>query len=204
MSRFLQILGEWDRPLSYDSLHVVCQRVCERLASQDAYLTVQFPYFVERSAPVSAEMGKLRLWVTIEVVTGRRSDFVLTVKGPATSLCPCSKEISDRGAHNQRCELTATVRLRPETPMSIEELFLLMEGAASTQVFPTLKRPDEKWVTEQAFDSPKFVEDIVRDMAVALNADPRVTWYRCSSENFESIHQHNAFAQVEGDTRTNR
>lgn len=204
MSRFLQILSDWDGPLSYRSLVEVCQRIRERLQSQDARLNVRFPYFVERSAPVSGETGKLQLQVLIEVDSGRNNDFVLTVKGPAKSLCPCSKEISDRGAHNQRCELTASVRTQLETPISIEELFLVMEQAASTQVFPTLKRPDEKWVTEQAFDQPKFVEDIVRDMAVALNSESRVIWYRCSSENFESIHQHNAFAQIELDKRKAR
>lgn len=203
MSRFLQVLHGWDRPLSYDALRELSERIRGELQAEAAHLKVRFPYFVERAAPVSGEPGKLQLQVAIEVETGRQCDLVLNVKGPATSLCPCSKQISDRGAHNQRCELSVSLRLQPGTSMFVEELFSLMEQAASTQVFPTLKRPDEKWVTEAAYDNPKFVEDIVRDLAVVLNSDERVVWYRCSSENFESIHQHNAFAEVELDKRMN-
>lgn len=202
MSRFLQVLHDWEGPLSCDSLVEVCEASRDRLQAEDAFLNVRFPYFVERSAPVSGETGKLQLQVAMEVVSGRHNDFVLTVKGPVTSLCPCSKQISDRGAHNQRCDVSVRVRLRPRASISVEELFMLMERSASAQVFPTLKRADEKRVTEDAYDNPKFVEDMVRDMAVALNLDARVTWYRCSSENFESIHQHNAFAQIERDKQT--
>ena len=197
MSRFLQAIGESVEPLNYASLMAFCQRLEQRLHAPSASLRVRFPYFVERAAPVSGQTAPLPLQVTIEIGSRPQQDLTLTVRGPATSLCPCSKEISDRGAHNQRCELSACVRFRPGMEISIEELFSMMEQAASTQVFPILKRPDEKWVTEQAFDHPKFVEDIVRDMAVALNADGRLAWYRCSSENFESIHQHNAYAEVE-------
>jgi GTP cyclohydrolase I len=120
---------------------------------------------------------------------------------PATSLCPCSKEISDYGAHNQRCEMTVRVRIAPGERMWIEELFDLVEMAASTQVFAVLKRPDEKWVTERAFENPKFVEDIVRDLALSLENEERIVWYQVMSENFESIHNHNAYAFIERDKR---
>ena len=125
----------------------------------------------------------------------------MTLKVPATSLCPCSKEISQYGAHNQRCEMTVKVRIAEGVNFWIEELFGMIEQCASTQVFSVLKRPDEKWVTERAYENPKFVEDIVRDMAVTLRDDDRVVWYQCFSENFESIHSHNAFAMVEHDKR---
>jgi GTP cyclohydrolase IB len=129
-------------------------------------------------------------------------DFVLGLKVPATSLCPCSKEISEYGAHNQRCEMTVKVRVAEGQHLWIEDLFQMIEKCASTQVFSVLKRPDEKWVTERAYENPKFVEDIVRDMAVTLNNDSRIVWYQCYSENFESIHNHNAYAFIENDKRT--
>ena len=126
---------------------------------------------------------------------------MLGVKVPATSLCPCSREIADYGAHNQRCELEVQVRFAKDQSMWIEELFELIEQAASAPVFAVLKRPDEKWVTEQAYDNPKFVEDIVRDLALTLDEEDRVVWYQVKSENFESIHNHNAYAQIERDKR---
>ena len=201
MSRFLQLLGEWKSPFDVETLHDFCQSIRERLQSDDAFVKVRFPFFVDRSAPISGEIGKIQLEISIEVTNAaNEKDLVLTVAGPATSLCPCSKEISDRGAHNQRCELKVSVRSEPNAKLGIEDVFAIMERSASTQIFPILKRPDEKWVTEDAYDNPKFVEDIVRDLAMDLDNDNRVTWYRCSSENFESIHQHNAFAEIESDS----
>lgn len=197
MSRFLQVLRDWGSPLSVHSLPKLTDRLCTILESSEAELRLRFPYFVDRSAPVTGETGKVRLDVAIEVVSGARNDLTMTVKGPAKSLCPCSKEISARGAHNQRCELTVSVRMKPGSDLSIDELFRSMEQAASTPIFPVLKRPDEKWITENAYDHPKFVEDIVRDLALILAGDERLGWYQCSSTNFESIHQHNAYAQVE-------
>jgi len=121
----------------------------------------------------------------------------MSVAAPATSLCPCSKEISEYGAHNQRCRIEAKVKT--DGMLWIEELVELLEKAASCPVFAVLKRPDEKWVTERAYENPKFVEDIVRDLAVTLEADRRITWYEINSENFESIHSHNAYAQITRD-----
>ncbi|MHC4993741.1 MAG: GTP cyclohydrolase, FolE2/MptA family, partial [Planctomycetota bacterium] len=127
-------------------------------------------------------------------------DFVLGVKAPATSLCPCSKEISDYGAHNQRCLIEAKVRF--QGMLWIEELVDMVESAASTQVYSVLKRPDEKFVTEDAYNNPKFVEDIVRDLALILRREDRITWFSISSENFESIHNHQAYASIEMDKTT--
>lgn len=197
MSRFVQVLRDWDRPLDYDGLKELCSALRQRLGAETASITVRFPYFVDRSAPISSEPGKLRLDVELTATVGANEDLVLTVAGPAASLCPCSKEISDYGAHNQRCKLSASIRMRRGESLSIEELFQVMENAASTGVYPTIKRADEKHVTEQAYLNPKFVEDTVRDLALALKSDQRIAWFRCASENFESIHQHNAYAQIE-------
>jgi GTP cyclohydrolase I len=126
-------------------------------------------------------------------------DFIMSVTAPATSLCPCSKEISVYGAHNQRCLVTADVRFK--RLVWIEDLVEILERAASCEVYSVLKRPDEKFVTERAFENPKFVEDIVRDLASALVLDERVTWFHVRSENFESIHSHNAYAEITRDKR---
>ena len=199
MSRFLQLLSGWDSCFSIESLREFSKSICDKLDSDDAHVTLRFPFFVDRKAPVTGETGKIQLEVTIDVKSGSQNDLVMTVTGPATSLCPCSKEISARGAHNQRCKLAVSFRCKKQTEVSIEELYEMMEQSASTQVFPILKRSDEKWVTEAAYDNPKFVEDIVRDLALALSGDDRIAWYRCSSENYESIHQHNAFGEIESD-----
>ncbi|MEL6310865.1 MAG: GTP cyclohydrolase, FolE2/MptA family, partial [Pseudomonadota bacterium] len=166
-----------------------------------AHLELSFPYFINKKAPVSGQLGKLDISVTFECSSNHVDDFIMGIKVPATSLCPCSKEISQYGAHNQRCEMEARVRFAPGASMWIEELFELVEQCASTQVFAVLKRPDEKYVTEAAYDNPKFVEDIVRDLAIALEGDDRIAWYEVASENFESIHNHNAYAVIEKDKR---
>lgn len=201
MSRFLEVLNEYHEELSSDALRLVANRMKEKLESKDAYLELSFPYFVDKKAPVSGQSGKLDFDVAFELASNGTDDFVMTLKIPATSLCPCSKEISDYGAHNQRCDMTVKVRMAEGVHLWIEELFSIVEQCASTQVFSVLKRPDEKWVTERAYENPKFVEDIVRDLAVALNNDDRIVWYQCSSENYESIHNHNAYAFIECDKR---
>jgi GTP cyclohydrolase IB len=202
MSRFLEVLNEHHETLSSDSLSDVCRSMKERLKAEEVHLELSFPYFIDKKAPVTGQSGKLDIDVTFEVASNGTDDFILGMKVPATSLCPCSKEISRYGAHNQRCEMTVRVRMAVGIHLWIEELFQMIEQCASTQVFSVLKRPDEKWVTERAYENPKFVEDIVRDMAVALNNDERIVWYQCFSENFESIHNHNAYAFIERDKRT--
>jgi GTP cyclohydrolase I len=196
MSRFLEVLNEHAHPLTPDCINTVARAIKERLGADHAHLTLTFPYFIEKAAPVTGAKGLMDYEVTFEAEANNRSDFVITVRAPATSLCPCSKEISDYGAHNQRCEIQASVRAADGVTMWIENLVTHLEHAASAQVYACLKRPDEKYVTEEAFDNPKFVEDIVRDLAAALDADDRIVWYSISSENFESIHNHNAYAEI--------
>lgn len=201
MSRFLEVLNKHHESLRSDQMMGVCRDMKHRLEAEEAHLELTFPYFIDKKAPVTAQTGKIDIEVTFECISNATDDFVMGIKVPATSLCPCSKEISQYGAHNQRCEMEAKVRFRQGKYMWIEELFELVEQAASTQVFAVLKRPDEKHVTEAAYDNPKFVEDIVRDLALALDAEDRIVWYQVNSENFESIHNHNAYAMVEKDKR---
>ena len=201
MSRFLEVLNKHHESIRSDQILEVCNDMKERLEAEEAHLELRFPYFIDKKAPVSGAPGKIDIQVTFECSSDTEEDFIMGVRAPATSLCPCSKEISDYGAHNQRCQIEARVRFAAGKMMWIEELFDVIEHAASTQVFAVLKRPDEKFVTEAAYDNPKFVEDIVRDLALALDADDRVAWYQVNSENYESIHNHNAYALVERDKR---
>ena len=201
MSRFLQVLNDHHESLSPKDITSVCREMKGVLNAADAHLELSFPYFITKEAPVTKKKGKLDIEVTFEVTSNGQDDFILGIKVPATSLCPCSKEISAYGAHNQRCIMEAKVRFVEGQTMWIEELFELVEKCASTQVFAVLKRPDEKFVTEDAYDHPKFVEDIVRDLAVALDAEDRINWFEVSSDNYESIHNHNAYAVVVRDKR---
>ena len=209
MSRFLEVLNRHHQAVRSDQVMEICHDMKHRLEAEEAHLELHFPYFIDKKAPITGQMGKIDVQVSFEAVAGiagqpqsNAEDFILSVKVPATSLCPCSKEISAYGAHNQRCEMEVRVRFAPGKSMWIEELFELVEQQASTQVFAVLKRPDEKHVTEAAYDNPKFVEDIVRDLAVALDAEERIAWYQVNSENYESIHNHNAYAFIERDKRS--
>ena len=200
MSRFLEVLNEQtSEPICPARIPEVTRAICERLNAKEAHFEASFTYFIKKLAPVTKMPGLMDYKVTFECVANGHEDFVMTVSAPATSLCPCSKEISEYGAHNQRCRVEAKVRFTGR--LWIEDLVTLLEGAASNPVFAVLKRPDEKWVTEKAYENPKFVEDIVRDLAGALEADERITWYSINSENFESIHNHNAYAQITRDKR---
>jgi GTP cyclohydrolase I len=201
MSRFLEILNRHHDSIQSDQLMDICHDIKDRLEAQEAHLEFAFPYFIDKKAPVTGQVGKIDIEVTFECTSNVRDDFVMGVKVPATSLCPCSKEISKYGAHNQRCEIEAKVRFGPGKMMWIEELCQIVEQAASTQVFAVLKRPDEKFVTEDAFENPKFVEDIVRDLALTLDGEDRICWYQIHSTNYESIHNHNAYAFIERDKR---
>jgi GTP cyclohydrolase I len=202
MSRFLEVLNKHHEQLRSDQIMEVCRDIRDRLEAEEAHLELTFPYFIHKIAPITKSPGMLDIEVTFtassSTITGK-DIFTMGLKVPATSLCPCSKEISEYGAHNQRCEIEANVQFFPGKMMWIEQLFEVVEQSASTQVFAVLKRPDEKFVTEDAFDNPKFVEDIVRDLALRLDADDRIAWYTINSENFESIHNHNAYAFIERD-----
>jgi GTP cyclohydrolase I len=200
MSRFLEVLNEHSGPITPQQIPEITESIRRRLGAADAHLEATFTYFIRKHAPVTRMPGMMDYRVTFACSAGRVNDFVMTVRAPATSLCPCSKEISRFGAHNQRCEIEASVRLRPGGPtLWIEELAAIIERAASMELFAVLKRPDEKFVTEAAYENPKFVEDIVRDLALALDQDDRITWYSIASENFESIHNHNAYALLTRD-----
>ncbi|MCC6676292.1 MAG: GTP cyclohydrolase I FolE2 [Phycisphaerales bacterium] len=200
MSRFLEVLNEETaEPVTSDRIPEITKAIRERLDAEQAHFEASFTYFIKKLAPVTRMPGLMDYKVTFECTSNHAEDFVLGVAAPATSLCPCSKEISRYGAHNQRCQIEAKVRFKGR--LWIEDVVAHLEKAASTQVFAVLKRPDEKYVTEAAFDNPKFVEDIVRDLAISLNADERITWYSINSENFESIHNHNAYAQITRDKR---
>ncbi len=201
MSRFLEVLNEHHESIRSDQVMDICHDMKDRLEAEEAHLELNFPYFIDKKAPVTGQPGKLDIEVTFECASNSHDDFIMGLRVPATSLCPCSKEISAYGAHNQRCEMNVRVRFTPGKFMWIEDLFDLVERCASTQVFAVLKRPDEKHVTEAAYDNPKFVEDIVRDLARVLNNEERICWYEVQSENFESIHNHNAYAQIIKDKR---
>jgi len=201
MSRFLAVLNEYADGIRPESIVDMCRRLRERLDAADAHIEMEFTYFIKKIAPVTQHPGLMDYTVKFTCDANGETDFIMSVTAPATSLCPCSKEISAYGAHNQRCLITADVRTKPDEWMWIEDLVEVLESAASCEVYSVLKRPDEKFVTEEAFNNPKFVEDIVRDLAVALNRDDRIVWYHVRSENFESIHSHNAYAEITFDKR---
>ncbi len=198
MSRFVEILNAHEREISVDTFKQMLVEMAERLESEEGHIEMNFPYFINKTAPVSGVQSLMDYDVTLigEIKGGKPSMYIKVVV-PVTSLCPCSKSISDYGAHNQRSHVTVTVRTCKF--IWIEELIEMVEQKASCELFGLLKRPDEKHVTERAYDNPKFVEDMVRDVAARLNADDRVCAYVVESENFESIHNHSAYALIEHD-----
>ena len=198
MSRFVELLQAWgERPLDPNGLRAMFDDMLRRLGAEEGRITLRFPYFISKAAPVSG-VSSLLDYEVLWQVRGRVGEPALlrqSVQVPVTSLCPCSREISAYGAHNQRSHLTLDVELAAD--MSLEELIRVAEGAASCELWGLLKRPDEKYVTERAYENPKFVEDLVRDVALALRDDPRVAAFVVESENFESIHNHSAYARIE-------
>lgn len=199
MSRFLEVLNDYSDGIKPDRIMEMCRRLKQRLDAEHAHIEMEFTYFIKKLAPVTQHPGLMDYRVRFICEADGSEDFIMSVTAPATSLCPCSKEISAFGAHNQRCEITADVRF--EGTLWIEDLVEILESAASCEVYSVLKRPDEKFVTEEAYNNPKFVEDIVRDLAIGLNRDDRILWYHIRSENFESIHSHNAYAEITRDKR---
>ena len=198
MSRFVEILELASAPLDIRGLHRLHAQMLERLGAVTGRIEMSFPYFIRKSAPVSGVESLLDYQARMSAETGTdgRARITLALTAPVTSLCPCSKKIADYGAHNQRSHITITADVIGD--LSLEELALVAEAEASCEVWGLLKRPDEKWVTERAYDNPKFVEDLVRDIALRMKRDPRVGRFTVSSENFESIHNHSAYAEVEG------
>jgi GTP cyclohydrolase I len=198
MSRFVEILNAHEREISVDTFKVMLDEMVERLEAQSGRIEMSFPYFITKAAPVSKVKSLMDYEVTFagEIANGEKC-FRMKVVVPVTSLCPCSKRISDYGAHNQRSHVTITARTKGF--VWIEELVGYAEKHASSELYGLLKRPDEKFVTERAYDNPRFVEDMVRDVAADLNRDKRIESYVVESENFESIHNHSAYALIEKD-----
>jgi len=198
MSRFVEILNNHEYEITVDSFKGMIEEMTELLDAESGYVEMSFPYFVNKAAPVSRVNSLMDYEVSFigEMEKGNPSVLV-KVLVPVTSLCPCSKKISDRGAHNQRSHITVEVRTRDF--IWIEEIIDYVEKVASCELYGLLKRPDEKYVTEYAYDNPKFVEDIVRDVAIEFNKDERIAAYTVESENFESIHNHSAYAMLSHD-----
>lgn len=198
MSRFVEILNAHEEPLSVAAVSTLLTKIGATLESDAVYLEVKFPYFITKKAPVSGVASLLDYDVTLAgQLQGQDSEVSIKVVVPVTSLCPCSKQISDYGAHNQRSHVTLSARI--DDQIWIEEIIDLAEEEASCEIYGLIKRPDEKFITERAYDNPKFVEDLVRDIAARLNSDPRILAYTVESENFESIHNHSAYALIRSD-----
>lgn len=203
MSRFVAWLDALDKPLDAETLRAELGLMLGKLQATEGRIDASFPFFLRKRAPVSGVQSLLEYqgrWIAearvpVDGAAPTTTTVWAEVVVPVKSLCPCSKEISDHGAHNQRSHVTIRVELLHEVPWS--ELVRFAEDSASSEIWPMLKRADEKWITERAYENPKFVEDMVRDVALRLNADARIGRYSVEVENFESIHAHDAYARIE-------
>ncbi len=197
MSRFVEILNKYRGEINIRTFQTILTTIRKKLDGESAYMEIHFPYFVEKRAPVSRSRSHMEYQCSFIGESDReRTDFMVAVTVPVTTVCPCSKEISSGGAHNQRS--LVTVRMRFKKFFWIEDVITLVEHSASGEVFSLLKRSDEKYVTETAFENPMFVEDVVRSVAEKLRNDSNFTWYSVEAENMESIHNHSAYAYIEG------
>ena len=201
MSRFIEVLSEHRENINLRALANILEAMKQRLNAESAHIEVEFPYFVEKAAPVSGATSLMEYNVAFRgsLNGGGQVDLVVEIAVPVTTLCPCSQEISDDGAHNQRGLVRLSVRFKRF--FWIEDLIRVAEESASSEVYSLLKREDEKYVTEMAYANPVFVEDIVREVSRKLDADPNIIWFAVDSENFESIHNHSAYAYIERDKR---
>jgi GTP cyclohydrolase I len=198
MSRFIEILNDGPCEFNSGNFDRIINKVREKLESDTAHITLDFPFFRKKAAPSSGVESMMDYQVTLYGVLDKgESEVMMKVVVPVTSLCPCSKSISKYGAHNQRSHITIKAKVTKGKTLYIEDLIDLAERKASCELYAILKREDEKVVTERAYDNPAFVEDLVRDIAVELNNDERISYYRLESENFESIHNHSAYALIE-------
>jgi len=196
MSRFMAMLENRQGALSMAGFQAMIHQMLALLEADSGYINVVFPYFVRKTAPVSGVQSLMDYQVSLNgEVTGGHLVMRVKVVVPVTSLCPCSKQISAYGAHNQRSHITVDAEL--DGPLDVDALIAAIEGQASCEVYGLLKRPDEKYVTERAYENPKFVEDLVRDVAVMLRSQPSICAYTLEAENFESIHNHSAYALIE-------
>jgi GTP cyclohydrolase I len=196
MSRFIEVLNAHGSIIHVENISEILHALQKKFHAATSHLEIEFPYFMVKKAPVSRMESVMDYIARFDATAcGPDIDFVLTVKANVTTLCPCSKAIAKCGAHNQRGEVT--VALRFTKPVWIEDVVAMVESSASSELFALLKRQDEKAVTERAYKNPVFVEDLVRNVALKLNANARVGWYKIEAENFESIHNHNAYACIE-------
>jgi len=196
MSRFVEVLNSHGSLIHVENIPVILKSLQQRLEAKSAHLVMEFPFFLEKEAPVTKSKGLVDYVARFDAEAhGKRTDFRVTVIVPVTTLCPCSKAISERGAHNQRGYVTLAVEFKKT--IWIEDLISLVEESASCELYSMLKRPDEKYVTEKAYDNPVFVEDLVRNVALRCNAHKDILWYRVEAENIESIHNHSAYAVIE-------
>jgi len=195
MSRFVEILNKYKGDIAIKNLSKILTEVKKKLKAKTAHLEVEFPYFIEKEAPVTKAKSLMEYICRFCGSSNEKEDFYAGIVIPITTVCPCSKEISQFGAHNQRS--LVTVNLRFKKFIWIEDIIQLVEECASCDLYSILKRPDEKYVTEKAYENPMFVEDVVREIAKRLKRDRNITWFTVESENFESIHNHSAYAYVE-------
>jgi GTP cyclohydrolase I len=196
MSRFIEVLNAHGNIVHVENITDILHAMQQKLNAATAHLEMEFPFFLTKKAPVSEMESVMDYTARFDATAcGQDIDFILTVKANVTTLCPCSKAISDYGAHNQRG--LCTVQIRSRKAVWIEDLIEIVERSASSELYSLLKRRDEKAVTERAYENPVFVEDLVRNVALKLNAHREVTWYKVEAENFESIHNHNAYACIE-------
>ncbi|MBI3753829.1 MAG: GTP cyclohydrolase I FolE2 [Deltaproteobacteria bacterium] len=197
MSRFIEILNEHRGEITVKNFPEILKKMKRRFNAATAHMEVEFPYFVEKAAPVSKAKGLMEYLCRFLGSLSNKKDFILEVVVPVTTLCPCSKEISRRGAHNQRGMVK--IALRFHGFVWIEDIIKVAEDCASSPVYSLLKRPDEKYVTEHAYDNPRFVEDVVREIALRLEKIKAIRWFSIEAENWESIHNHSAYAYLEKD-----
>jgi len=195
MSRFIEILNEHRGEITVKNFPEILEKMKKRFNAETAHMEVEFPYFIEKAAPVSKAKGLMEYRCRFRGSLSGKKDFILEISVPVTTLCPCSKEISRKGAHNQRG--VVKVALRFHGFIWIEEIIKVVEMSASSPVYSLLKRPDEKYVTEHAYDNPRFVEDVVRDIASRLEKTKSIIWFSIEAENWESIHNHSAYAYLE-------
>ena len=202
MSRFIETLEEYHGKISPCTLEKISARLCEKLDAPESSIKFEFPYYIKKNAPVTNKPSYSRYEIALEGIYKRKisdsaSDFdlIITIGANVQTLCPCSKEISKYGAHNQRAFVNLKVRCK--NLVWFEELISMIENSASSPLYTLLKRADEKFVTEHAYENPRFVEDVLRELALRLNSDERITWYKINVTSFESIHNHDAFAEIE-------
>lgn len=196
MSRFVEILEAEKNEIYIDSIFSILEKIKKKLNAVSSHIELSFPYFRQKTAPISRKKSLMDYKIRFNaLIIDNRKDLILTVKVPVTTLCPCSKSIAKYGAHNQRGEATVSIRFNGE--FWIEELIDIIESSASSELIALLKREDEKFVTEKAYENPVFVEDLVRNIAIKLKKDSRIIWYHIEAENYESIHSHNAYAMIE-------